>query len=164
MSEDLPKPRNTRLVVGAIAFVAACVAFYIQFRPQPALVAQAYYYDLNTGKLFPARIERLPPIAVPGAAPGAEPAGVRAMVFSCGDCRNPTDRMIAWLERFKPAFTAEHPYYDNLNDLDANVWEPELEVLRPGGKAWVEFPTEEGQEIRVVPICPNGSPAVACVP
>jgi hypothetical protein len=70
---------------------------------QPAPITQAFYYDIQTGKLFPGPVEEFPPIATPDKSilPGGTPAGVRANVFSCLRC-NEHEWYIGYLETYLP--------------------------------------------------------------
>jgi hypothetical protein len=73
----------------------------------PPPIASNYYYDLNTQQLFVDDAELIPPIhtasgeyvAADGAGSGA---GVKAYVFACGDCSDPTKRFIGYLEMYTP--------------------------------------------------------------
>jgi hypothetical protein len=59
----------------------------------------AWYYDLNTEQLFVAEVTKHIPIDAPsGPASNGAKAGVRAHVFSFGDCSDPDQRFIGWLE------------------------------------------------------------------
>jgi len=60
-----------------------------------------WYYDLNTGELFPEKSNRIPPVETPSGPVGSQdmPAGVRAYVFSCGECTR-DEMYIGWLEMF----------------------------------------------------------------
>jgi len=67
--------------------------------PKPVAVEKAWYYDLNTGKLFIAEAGRKPPIDAPsGPSPDGKPAGVRAYVLSYKPDPNESERFIAYLE------------------------------------------------------------------
>ncbi len=89
-------------VVGAAAFLALVIgAVLLRGGSGPgALATEAYFLDLNTGKLFDAKVSEIPPIAAPSGKPTAEgePAGVRARVFSCGSCRDASKRYTGFLE------------------------------------------------------------------
>lgn len=50
-------------------------------------ITELYYYDLNTGRVFVAPIEAVPPIETDSGDYQGEPAGVRANIFACGSCR-----------------------------------------------------------------------------
>lgn len=67
--------------------------------PKPVTVENAWYYDLNTGKLFTAPQGLEPPIEAPsGPTPDGKPAGVRAYVLSYKPDPNESERFIAYLE------------------------------------------------------------------
>jgi len=59
-----------------------------------------WFYDLGSKQLFIASSKLVPPIDAPsGPLSDGSPAGVRAYVFTCGDCADPDKRFIGWLER-----------------------------------------------------------------
>jgi hypothetical protein len=59
----------------------------------------AWFYDLNTGKLFVAGIDETPPIAAPsGSLPDGGLAGVRAFVLSYVKEPNESERFIGFLQ------------------------------------------------------------------
>lgn len=64
-----------------------------------------YFYDLNTGELFPVPLQELPPIerGEPYALPNGQtvPAGVEAMVFGPVGA-SPEDYVIGWVETLPP--------------------------------------------------------------
>lgn len=71
--------------------------------PSGAAPVRVYFLDLNTRELFAAPSTSIPAIAAPSDGAGATPLkGVRAFVFSCGDCRTEADRTIGWLETYSP--------------------------------------------------------------
>lgn len=82
--------------------------------PSASRMKSQYYYDLNTGTIFTADSSEMPPIETPsGPDKTGKPAGVRARVFACGDCRRSyvgmtvaqieeADAFIAFLEKFTP--------------------------------------------------------------
>jgi hypothetical protein len=62
---------------------------------------KAWFYDLNTGKLFVAKSELIPPIEAPSGPLGnGKPAGVKAYVFSYTYEPNESERFIGFLETF----------------------------------------------------------------
>ena len=68
--------------------------------PPPKRSGQIWYYDLNNGRLFTGKATDIAPIDAPsGPLPGGAPAGVKAYVFSYGDCDDESQRFVAWLER-----------------------------------------------------------------
>ena len=87
-------------VVAIIAAIVLIVAVVLIFRQagigggSMGSPKDAYWYDLDTGKLFGHKAVT-PPIEAPS---GGE--GVRAHVFACNNCDDKSDRFIAFLERY----------------------------------------------------------------
>jgi hypothetical protein len=73
-------------------------------KPRPKPITEVYYYDIITGKLFPAPVKEFPPIATPDKSELANgmPAGVKANVFSCGQC-TVDQQYIGYLETYLPS-------------------------------------------------------------
>jgi hypothetical protein len=65
---------------------------------------KTYFYDLSNDQLFAADIKALPPIPAPSGnkTPDGRDTGVRAIVFSCGDCTDEKQRYIGYLETLTP--------------------------------------------------------------
>lgn len=73
-------------------------------KPPPKRSGNVYYLDLNTGRLFADKASLIAPIASPSDSPsGKVTSGVKAYVFSCGDCNDEKQRFVAWVERHIPA-------------------------------------------------------------
>ena len=71
--------------------------------PPPQRSGLIYYYDLNTSQLFTGKLTAIAPIDAPsGPLPDGGRAGVKAYVFSYGDCADERQRFVAWLERATP--------------------------------------------------------------
>lgn len=87
-------------VVAVIAVIVLIVAVVIIFRQLGVGAGgiggpkDAYWYDLDTGKLFPHKAVT-PPVKAPS---GGE--GVRAYVYACTSCDDKSDRFIGFLERY----------------------------------------------------------------
>lgn len=66
-------------------------------------LVHVYYYDLGSGELFVDWSNEIPPVKAP-SGPDANnmPQGVRAYVFSCGDCSDESQRFVGWLETYTP--------------------------------------------------------------
>ena len=65
--------------------------------PDVDLPQQAWYYDVETGTLYPGELGLYPPIVAPSGGDG-----VLAKVYSCSDCGSESERRIAWLEKHPP--------------------------------------------------------------
>jgi len=64
---------------------------------------KAWFYDLNTGRLFTDRYDKIPPVKAPsGPLADAQPAGVKAYLLSYVDEPNESQRFIAFLETTDP--------------------------------------------------------------
>ena len=79
--------------------VLAVVLFLVARKPASGRPeGQLWFYNEITGQLFAASDSSIPPIETT-SGPGT---GVRAWVFSCGDCANPDERFIGYLEKMHP--------------------------------------------------------------
>ncbi len=79
--------------------VLAVVLFLVSRKPASGRPeGQLWFYNEITGQLFAASDLSIPPIETL-SGPGT---GVRAWVFSCGDCSNPNERFIGYLEKMHP--------------------------------------------------------------
>lgn len=149
-----------------VAFVCIVIAVYAIYRvatptsrvrtPWPAV----YCYDLNTGKLFTAPRNKLPPFPTSSDDASSErPAGVWAQVYSCGDCANEADRFVGWLEKFNDETKASlqemlNTLGDNhgeLNPLDAlNLWDQSgLLIASPSdAETWIPQTEEDAHNLQ----------------
>ena len=96
--------KNSALVTGIsiVVFVGALV--FLIFgggETETRGPEQRWFYDLNTGSLFPQAPDVFPPVETESGDFNGEPAGVHAMVFSCGEC-NEDERFVAWLTTYPP--------------------------------------------------------------
>lgn len=170
--------KQSAIIVGIIASLVlggALVMIYRELRPAggPAAPTQAWFYDLNTGKLFAAPNDAVPPIPAPsGLLPDGSPAGVLAHVFTCTTCddqnlkvlylesRTPEGhaKMIAW--RTLPA-GSEAPV-----EL-RNAQEEGVLVRRPTDDHWSPQQSLEGRTIEdngLVNLCPENRQPSRCFP
>ena len=95
----------------AVPILIACillsfVALIVKSTPdtiiQKQIAHKAWFYDLNTSKLFIDEDTKLPPISAPsGPLPDGSPAGVRAHVYCRGFGDNQSKPFIAFLETYK---------------------------------------------------------------
>ena len=141
-------------------------------RPSPRFRAENWFYDLNTGQLFPGPRGAIPPIDAPsGPLPDGTPAGVRAHVFGCGGC-DPKNRTIAWLETYtvQERDQLTPPPITSLKAEDIKPFMPAVQfsprVKRVDGTAWVSKDSPEGAILirSALPQCPDGSAPRECWP
>jgi hypothetical protein len=104
---------------------------------------KAWFYDLNTGKLFIAKAGLTSPIAAPsGPLPDGRPAGVRALVLSYIAEPNDADRFIGFLKTTEPASPKPIVLVRTLEDAN---WIP---IDTPQGRAIIQElfrPNERGE-------------------
>lgn len=135
-----------------------------------------YYFDLNTGSLFVAE-DQFPPIEAPsGKQPDGQPAGVRAMIHSCGSCRDDYSGMtieqvseagaeITYLQRYtsevKRRIAQEGKEVLGRLEGQGGI----LEVTKPQAIEWQSGGTRDGDHIRMHTLeCPDGQEVVRCSP
>lgn len=150
-------------VVVSTPVPAGDVAIFLQL-PQPDAqqdnnaykprIVDVYYYDLGTGELFLAKSNEIPPIDAPsGPGPNNTPQGVRAYVFSCGDCSDKSQQFVGWLEMFTPdakRALSSPPKPDPNNPQGPEyyeLWARGHLVSVPGSGKWVQANSEEGFKV-----------------
>lgn len=105
--------RRIAAIVGSIVILLVSGVLFGRFaaeqsKPARAPTAHVWYYDLGADKLFEAEADELPPIAAPsdlgadGKASDSDSRGVRAAVYSCGDCADAKTRFIFYIEKYTP--------------------------------------------------------------
>lgn len=125
------------LTIGALLFL-----FRTAFPNSSPQNLPVYYYDLSNGELFAGPSNQLPPIETPSKGMiGGQPAGVRAHVLSCGDCSNPKERYIAYLESFTPE--GKKAMLDPVIPTDPSKGPPMTPMEREEGHIFAR-PTQEG--------------------
>ena len=151
IARDVSKPKLIALVLACFVIVAGLAWIYVQTRPPPSTDAphRAYFFDLTTGKLFTGMSDRLPPVEVrSGDHVDGMPAGVRAYVFSCGNCGDEQSRTIGYLETFtpkvrdlvmnRPPDQEGKPPIDLSGDIAKGQW-----VAKAPGQSWKPAPPSE---------------------
>lgn len=94
-----------KLLIAGVVMLIAAGLFISQtlMSHQPGVPSGAWYYDLNTNRLFPGPNKALSPIQAPsGPMDDGSNAGVRAYVFACSSCEQEGDRVIGYLEKYTP--------------------------------------------------------------
>lgn len=131
---------NTALV--SVVLIAAIVGIvylcYRQIAPAQQY-GDTWFYDTNTKEVFRAR-DQIPPISHGGTAG----AGVRAYVFSCGECWEKGNRFVGYLETFPAQAQAALANPSGYAGVGDNAALAEAMVQQPGDKAWVKITSEEG--------------------
>ncbi|HEV57381.1 MAG TPA: hypothetical protein ENN87_07770 [Phycisphaerales bacterium] len=113
---------------------------------EPVTSDQAWFYDLNTGKLFAVSASKVPPVATPsGPTPDGAPAGVRAYVVTYGSGGDRSEPTVAYLETRAPdtppsAYHAAHQHF-------GAEWGKGLLVRRVDDPEWVPADSPTGRAI-----------------
>jgi len=137
---------------------------------------KAWFYDLNTGKLFIGKNDQNPPIEAPSgplsiesaAGPLQEggPAGVKAYVFTYAREPNESERFIGFLETSVPREIMERLESIKPNAGSTERWGYGKLVRRLEDKYWVPGDSDEGRAILKEAYLPNetGESARYCPP
>lgn len=80
-------------ILAAVILVAALGLVVMQFQGPTYVPPNVYYWNLDTNEVFVQRADAVPPIQAPN---GGE--GVRAYLFSCGECS--PDQWFGYLQKF----------------------------------------------------------------
>ena len=154
--------KNPRLIIGitcASVFVSLLVVI-AQLAPEETVKTREYkkvwFYDLNTGELFVARSEQIPPISAPsGPLPNGEPAGVRAYVFSFSNEPNESNRFIGFLEIPDPQAKKDRAAPAEPGAGGAQRWGRGRLIRRVEDKQWVPANSNQGWAILREIFLPN---------
>lgn len=117
------------------------------------LARSAWFYDVNTGKLFPGSPKKTGPIKAPsGPTADGEPAGFRAHVYSYLREPNDAELFVGFLERPDPDSESKCSASD-FGQFDK--WARSRLIRRPKDKGWVPATSPEGKKILEEMIRPN---------
>jgi hypothetical protein len=132
--------RGNPWVVGVVAMaILAVAAIRILGMMGPPDVTRAWYYDLGTGELYAAAADAVPPIEAPSGGDG-----VRAIVVSCDQCSDASQRQIVYLEKWSQEDRAYLMAPDDAGDRA----EPAPLVATPGQAVqWVDMESPQGRAI-----------------
>jgi len=119
--------------------------------PSVQLPQQAWYYDLETGKLVPGELNLFPPIDLPSSG-----KAVLAKVYSCSDCDSESGRKVGWLEKYPPKVKARLEHIKQIMDEAEETGNKPSETIDPSEytdlqdtKLFAE-PVPEGGELKWV--------------
>lgn len=124
--------------VVALVLSGAIAAQFVVERTTLPSKPSVWFYDMGTDKLFAADADALPPIAAPSNAPppdapenwkpSGELLGVRAAVFSCGDCGDAKSRFVHFIEKYTPEARAARVVGDGKSGEGRNMPASEKEL------------------------------------
>jgi len=157
--------KNPRVVIGiTIASVSILLIVVILLLiPDETVKVEEYekdwFYDVNTGKLFVAKKDLVPPVESPwGPLADGVPAGVRAYVFSYKPDPNESERFIGFLEIPDPNF---NPDSVNSQLKGAGLWGQGKLIRKVEDEQWYPANSAEGQAILIEFFQPNEEGEVA---
>ena len=133
-----------------------------------------YYWDLNDWQLIKVDLGSIPPVET--ESEGEQPAGVKAIIWSCGKC-TPQDWKIVWVEKYNPDVKRKIVKVRKEPPPDGRmeILSPDSQYLKdklvatldsddPDQKLdWVRFATRKGQKISQPPICSDDSRPQRCI-
>lgn len=144
----VPLQRCLRIILAAILMVVALAAlgrtlFFKSARPKNMV----YFYNEKTKTLFAASDQLLPPIDT-DSGPGT---GVRAYVFTAGDPKDESKRVIAYLEKMTPeardAATADLKTNTAPLGFIMQHYQNSMLVRRPDDSIWYPRHSPQGQSV-----------------
>ena len=142
---------------------------------------QAYFYDLGSGKLFLDLSTSFPPIIAPSGSYMDKPGGVRAFIYSCGECDSDYSGMtveeleeagayIAFIEKYTAQVQerltkmSSQPGMLPMEQLD-HLYREGMEIKEPGDDRWIKRFSAKGTQIqRRKHKCPSGEESNPCIP
>ncbi|MFZ0034524.1 MAG: hypothetical protein WAK60_06000 [Sedimentisphaerales bacterium] len=123
---------------------------------------KGWFYDPNTGELFVAKGDVVPPIDAPsGTVPSGRLVTVKAYVFSYAYEPNEKNRFIGFLEIPNPATKKEESDSISSGAGGAKQWGQGRLIRRVKDKQWVPADSNEGQAILRELFHPNENGEVA---
>ncbi len=143
--------------VASLSIALVVLALVVALRPVSAPLMQgetAWFYDINTGKLFEGSEKETGPIAAPsGPSRKGGPAGFRAYVYSYILDPNESELFVGFLEQPDPDAVGQRSSSDARN---FDEWARSRLIRRPGDKNWVQATSTEGKAILEEMVRPNG--------
>ncbi|MBN2133057.1 MAG: hypothetical protein JW741_26390 [Sedimentisphaerales bacterium] len=150
---------NPRIVaaVAGVSLLLLIVVLAVIRRPAPGPEyeegREAWFYDMNTGKLFTAGRGKAGPIEAPsGPLPDGGPAGVRANVYSYVLDPNQAELFVGFLERPNPDTGSGRKVPDR---SDFDEWARATSIRRIDSNEWVPATSSAAEQIMAETARPN---------
>ncbi len=146
----------------AVALIVGAVVYTVFFSGPdytgPKVETAYHYFDLKSNQLIEGPMDKFAPITAPS---GGE--GVRAYVYSCGDCADPASRFIAYFFKNSPAAKKLlEDSADMTGGENYKAWYDGQLVRKPDGEEWVNIHSPEGVAIAGAAKARCGDKAVEC--
>lgn len=158
LREKSEKKTSLVPIVAATLFVIALgfVIMYAMRGSNRAEYSGAYFYDMGSGTIFANSNSEPPPIPAPSGPYQGEFGGVRAYIYTCGECVDyhgmtvdevkAEGGIIAWLETFNPE--VKQKLVDGRIAGGADVIANELLVKGVNESDWVPAISPSGIRLR----------------
>lgn len=159
-------------IIVSIAVIGGAGYFISRYLFQKVeIIPNAYFYDLNTKKIFISPASQLAPIATPSGPFENGNAGVRLFLFSCAPCPNLNGKTLeeaaalgatsGWLERY----TDETKQKMDTGDRNAEALLEGLQMRGLAGGRWISPGSKEALQQReaISRLC-LGLPGKVCNP
>jgi hypothetical protein len=166
---------STAGAVVLLAFCLGAVGWQLMGSETEPWREATYFYDLNTGRIFIAAPSEAPIPAPSGSTADGKPAGVRARIYACGDCRDSyagmTTKEVA--ESDAELTFIQRPMEEQENGDQASpeataYGPPELgyrtEVALPGEREWASVLSSRAQSMMEPKLQCSGSQPEPCYP
>ncbi len=158
--ESLNDSPKTVAIIALVSVLLLVVAFLAIRRPSGDLrydqSKTAWFYDMNTGKLFAAGAKEPGPIKAPsGPLPDGSPAGFRAHVYSYVLDPNESELIVGFVQKPDPNAQSNQraSVKDAIPDWAVGILIRRVENEQPS--VWVSPMSREGREITESMIRPN---------
>ncbi|MFC1677371.1 hypothetical protein ACFL3G_09965 [Planctomycetota bacterium] len=142
-----------KMTIGSISILLIVILFLVwpESVTKPAATKKAWYYDLNTGKLFVAEADQNPPIKAPsGPLPNGELAGVLAHVYKSYHDKN-AEPFIAFVEKLTDEAQKTRPVKlgppEKRTEQEIKLWNTGRLIKRVDDDEWVSYSSPKGQNI-----------------
>ncbi|GAG43518.1 unnamed protein product, partial [marine sediment metagenome] len=165
--------QNPKVIIGiTVVTVLVLIIVVISLLSGPEVpevkeYKKAWFYDLNTGTLFAAKKDLIPPIEAPsGPLPDGSPAGVKAHVFTFTIEPNESERFIGFLETTDPNAEIEFGASGSRKIDSAASWGLGKLFRRVDDAKWISGSSKEGRAIleEALERNENGKRALYCRP
>jgi hypothetical protein len=158
----------TATTIGATIIVIGCAAvvgWWSLAEPAGADSDQAYYYDMQTQKVFVAEASNPQTNAPTEQSSGDTPQRVHATIYACGSCGDYAGMTADQIAEAGAKLAYLMRYTQPPGSASPDVEQVPQEVTRPGAENWVAMEGSEGWQVMDNrPTCEGGEQLRRCEP
>ena len=157
-------------VTVASVFIMFVVTIAILIPDRPPRIPEskkAWFYDLNTNKLFVDKLDKVPPVEAPsGPLSNGQPAGVKAYVLTYVSEPNEAERFIGFLETADPNAQKSAIEASEDETTARRHWGRGMLIRTLDDERWVPSNSGQGRTILIEAFRPNenGERPIYCPP